>query len=111
MSKNKIRSAIDNLEPIPAAVEKLTQILTATIPVSGWSSAQTNGYYTNQITVTGMQASYNPWCDLVVSSAALAESEREAMGKIIEIETFNNYVIARALETPEIDINIRFVGV
>lgn len=111
MAKNKIRSTIDDLKPVPATVEKLTQILTATIPASGWSSTQTNGYYTNQVSVSNMEASYNPWCDLVVTSAALAESEREAMGKIIEIETFNGYVIVRALEKPEININIRFVGV
>lgn len=111
MAKNKIRKTIDELEPVPATVEKLTQILTATIPASRWSNAQTNGYYTNQVPVTGIQASHNPWCDLVITSAELAESEREAMGKIIEIETFDGYVIARALEKPEININVRFVGV
>ena len=58
-----------------------------------------------------MLASYNPYCDLVVTSAALAEDERKAMGQIIEVETFDGYVIARAIEAPTIDLNVRFMGV
>lgn len=96
---------------LSATVDALTQIITATIPASGWSSAQTNGYYTNRVTVAGMLASYNPFCDLVVTSAALAEDERTAMSQIIEIETFDGYVIARAIDAPTININVRFVGV
>ena len=92
-------------------VDALTQILTATITAAGWSATQTDGYYTNQVAVDGMLASYNPFCDLVVTSAALAKDERESMGKIIEVETFDGYVIARALDAPTIDINVRFVGV
>ena len=89
----------------------LTQILTATINASGWSSSKTNGYYTNRVSVPGMLASYNPFCDLVVTSATLADAERTAMSSIIEIETFDGYVIARALEAPKTSINVRFVGV
>lgn len=96
---------------LSATVDALTQVLTATITAAGWSSAQTNGYYTNRVTVAGMLASYNPYCDLVVTSAALAEDERKAIGQIIEVETFDGYVIARALDAPTIDINVRFVGV
>ena len=96
---------------LSTTVDTLTQVLTATITATGWSSAQTNGYYTNRVTVAGMLASYNPYCDLVVTSAALAEDERIAMGQIIEVETFDGYVIARALEAPTIDLNVRFVGV
>ena len=92
-------------------VDALTQVLTATITAAGWSTGQTDGYYTNQVAVEGMLSSYNPFCDLVVTSAALADDERTAMGQIIEIETFDGYVIARALDAPTIDINVRFVGV
>ena len=82
------------------------------VPVSGWSAeVNSEGWYTNQVTVDGMLASYNPFCDLVVTSAALATDERTAMGQIIEVETFDGYVIARALEVPEIDLNVRFMGV
>ena len=105
---NAVQQQVDALF---TTVDALTQILTATITAAGWSATQTAGYYTNQVTVDGMLASYNPFCDLVVTSAALAEAEREAIGKIIEIETFNGYVIARALEVPTTSINVRFMGV
>ena len=96
---------------LSTTVDVLTQVLTATITAAGWSTGQTDGYYTNQVAVEGMLASYNPYCDLVVTSAALAEDERKAMGQIIEVETFDGYVIARALEAPTIDLNVRFMGV
>ena len=92
-------------------VDALTQVLTATITAAGWSTGQTDGYYTNQVAVEGMLSSYNPFCDLVVTSAALATDERTAMGQIIEVDTFDGYVIARALEAPTIDLNVRFMGV
>ena len=82
------------------------------VPVSGWSAeVNSEGWYTNQVTVDGMLASYNPFCDLVVTSATLADAERTAMSSIIEIETFDGYVIARALEVPKTSIKVRFVGV
>lgn len=96
---------------LSTTVDALTQVLTATITAAGWSTEQTDGYYTNQVAVEGMLSSYNPFCGLVVTSAALAEDERTAMGQIIEIETFDGYVIARALEAPTIDLNVRFMGV
>ena len=92
-------------------VDALTQVLTATITAAGWSTGQTDGYYTNQVAVEGMLSSYNPFCDLVVTSATLAADERTAMGQIIEVDTFDGYVIARALEAPTIDLNVRFMGV
>ncbi len=94
------------------AFERAVQVLTAVIPALGWSAAaNTDGWYTNQVTVPEMRAVYNPVLDLVITSAALAEDERAAFGLIMECETFDGYVIARALEVPEININVRFVGV
>lgn len=89
----------------------ITQKLLATIPASGWSATPTNGWLTNQVSVSGMLSSYEPALDLRVTSAALAEAEREALGLIMEVETFDGYVIARALEAPKIDLNVRFMGV
>lgn len=108
---NAFNALQQQVDALFTTVDALTQVLTATITAAGWSSAQTNGYYTNRVTVAGMLASYNPYCDLVVTSAALAEDERKAMGQIIEVETFDGYVIARALEAPTIDLNVRFMGV
>lgn len=108
---NAFNALQQQVDALFATVDTLTQVLTATITATGWSAAQTDGYYTNQVTVDGMLASYNPFCDLVVTSAALAEAERTAMGQIIEVETFDGYVIARAIDTPTININVRFMGV
>ena len=108
---NAFNAVQQQVDALFTTVDALTQILTATITTAGWSTTQTEGYYTNQVTVDGMLASYNPFCDLVVTSAALAEDERTAMGQIIEVETFDGYVIARALEAPTIDLNVRFMGV
>lgn len=103
-------TANSNISALQTTTNQMLQVLTATFTVAGWSSTQTNGYYTNQVTVANMKAAYNPYCDLVITSASVAESEREGMGKIIEIETFDGYVIARAIEKPEIALNVRFLG-
>ena len=108
---NAFNAVQQQVDALFTTVDALTQILTVTITAAGWSATQTDGYYTNQVAVEGMLASYNPYCDLVVTSAALAEDERKAMGQIIEVETFDGYVIARALEAPTIDLNVRFMGV
>ena len=108
---NAFNALQQQVDALFATVDTLTQVLTATITAAGWSTGQTDGYYTNQVAVEGMLASYNPFCDLVVTSAALAEDERTAMGQIIEIETFDGYVIARAIDAPTVNINVRFVGV
>lgn len=93
------------------AFNKAVQILKATVPASGWSSAMTNGWYTNRVNVSAMKAVYNPLLDLVITNAALAEDERAAFGLIMEAETFDGYVIFRALDKPDISFNVRFVGV
>lgn len=84
--------------------------LEATILASNWSTSTTNGYYTNQVNVMGIKAAYNPQVDLIITSAELAEDERSAMGQIIEAETFDGYVIFRALEAPTINLNVKFFG-
>ena len=58
-----------------------------------------------------MKAVYNPLLDLVITNATLAEDERAAFGLIMEAETFDGYVIFRALDKPDISFNVRFVGV
>ena len=108
---NAFNALQQQVDALFTTVDALTQVLTATITAAGWSTGQTDGYYTNQVAVEGMLSSYNPFCDLVVTSATLAEDERTAMGQIIEVETFDGYVIARAIDAPTININVRFVGV
>lgn len=94
------------------ALERNVQILAATVPVSGWTTAPTSaGWYENQVNVAGMKAVYNPLLDLVITNAALAEDERAAFGLIMEAETFDGHVVFRVLDVPDISLNVRFVGV
>ena len=84
---------------------------TVSVPASGWSTTTTNGWYTNQVTVSGMKAVYNPIASVVVSSAATASLESVQFGKIKEIETFDGYIICRAPNTLTEDITVRLAGV
>lgn len=84
---------------------------TITIPLSGWSSAATNGWYTNQITVAGMSVNYNPYADVVYTSATTVADEDTAFGCIKEIETADGYILAKAVEKPTINVNVRLMGV
>lgn len=81
------------------------------VPVSGWSSSQTNGWYTNRITVSGMKSVFNPIATLVITSAALVDDEQSAFSAIKEIQTYDGYIICRALDVPDTSINIKLTGV
>lgn len=106
---NSDNSARFGAETPAEGFARLGQILTATFPVNGWKA---NGnWQENRVNVSGMKAAYNPFLDVVITSAATAEDERAAFGCIIECETFDGYVIARALDVPDISINVRFLGV
>lgn len=82
-----------------------------TILFSNWSAATANGLYENQVTVPGMLEVYEPWVDVVYTSAETMEDDDAAFACIKEIETFDGYIIARALELPEQDITVRLRGV
>lgn len=101
-----------NADTPSAAFKRMAQSVKATIPASGWSNTpDADGWYTNQVTVSGMKEVYNPLMDLEITSSALAEDEKAAFGCIIECETFDGYVIARCLDVPDVDVNVRFTGV
>lgn len=84
---------------------------TVSVPASGWSTTTTNGWYTNQVTVSGMKAVYNPIASVVVSSASTANSESGQFSKIKEIETFDGYIICRAVSAPSESFSMRLAGV
>lgn len=84
---------------------------TVTIPQSGWSSSQTNGYYTNRVTVSGMKAVYNPIVALKITSADVSVEEKVAFGAIDKVETYNGYIILYASTIPDSTINLRLKGV
>ena len=102
-----VDEAITNL-----GVDKLTKNWgIITIPVSGWSSTQTDGWYTNQVAVTDMTADYNPYADVVYTSSATVSDEDSAFSCIKEIETGAGIIIAKAIELPTIDVKIRLMGI
>lgn len=91
--------------------EMLVKEWSVSVPKSGWSSSKTNGWYTNQITVPGMKAVYNPIATVVLTSATLADDEQSAFSAIKQIETFDGYIICRAIDVPDSSINIKLTGV
>ena len=91
--------------------EMLVKEWSVSVPKSGWSSSKTNGWYTNQITVSGMKAVYNPIATVVLTSATLADDEQSAFSAIKQIETFDGYIICRAIDVPDSSINIKLTGV
>lgn len=90
---------------------QLVKEWSVSVPKSGWSASQTNGWYTNQITVSGMKAVFNPIATLVITSASVADDEQSAFSAIKEIQTYDGYIICRALDVPDTSINIKLTGV
>lgn len=82
-----------------------------TLLLSGWSSAQVNGLYENRVNISGMLAAFDPWVDVVYTSAATMDDDDSAFAVIKEIETFDGYIIARAKEKPDQNIVLRVRGV
>lgn len=80
------------------------------ITSAGWSSAVTDGYYTQQISVTGMTADYYPDAIPSYTSAAVKDSEKEAWGQIDEIETVADAIIAKATSPPSVDLSFVLHG-
>lgn len=98
---------------LPAeAFEKIANEWIVNIPLASWSaSADSAGWFTNRITVSGMKAVYNPLAVLVISSAAKCDDEQSAWAVIKEIITEDGAIVCHALEKPEMAINIRLSGV
>lgn len=84
---------------------------TFTIPLSGWSSSTSNGWYTYRIDIPGMKAAFNPFVDVLYESGATANEVSASFVVIKEIETFDGYVICKAVERPAVTIKIRITGV
>lgn len=82
-----------------------------TILLSGWSTIAVNGLYENKVTVPGMLEVYEPWVDMVYTAASTMEDDDAAFACVKEIETYDGYIIAKALELPEQDITVRLRGV
>lgn len=104
------RYGLDDATP-SQGFEMLVKEWTVEVPVSGWSSSTTDGWYTNQITVDGMKSVFNPIATLIITSADLVDDEQAAFAAIKEIETFDGYIVCKASFTPDRALNIRLAGV
>lgn len=82
-----------------------------TLLASGWSSEATDGYYTQQLTISGMSADYYPTVIPVYSSATAKDDEKSAFGQLDFIETISGAIVAYATEPPTVDIKFNLVGV
>lgn len=78
---------------------------------SGWSSSTTNGYYTNKVTVEGVQASHTPIFGLAATTADKLEAAKTALAVIERMTTYDGYVVFLASEIPDDDVKIRIKGV
>lgn len=80
------------------------------IATSDWTTSKnSDGWYTVTKNLDGIKSTYNPIGSVKITSAELAEAERTAMSKIIEIETLNGSIICKALELPETTITIKLM--
>lgn len=82
------------------------------IPSANWSSSTDDkGFFTNKVTVADMKSEYEPCPCVEYTSAEMVDEEDYASGQIKEILTYDGYIIARAVEPPDIDVTVRFIGV
>ena len=85
-----------------------TFILTA----AGWSSAvNSEGYYTQEISIDGMSEQYYPSVVPVYSSSAARDDEKFAFGQVDMIDTADGKIVAKATEVPEYSVSFVLVGV
>lgn len=94
------------------ALELLTKEWTVSVATSSWSSAANSaGWYTATISVSGMKSVYNPLATLVVSSATLVDDEQAAWGLVKEIITADGSITLRATDKPDVALKIKLSGV
>ena len=88
------------------------QEILATIPASGWSTEpDTDGWYTNQVAIEDMKEAYSPLMLLIPTSKEIVGEEQADFALIAICDTYDGYIIAKATDVPENDLNVRFMGV
>ena len=94
------------------ALKMLTKEWQVSVSADGWSAeADSEGWYTNQVNVEGMKEVYNPIATLRAISPESVDDEQSAFSAIKQIETFDGYIICRAIDVPDSSINIKLTGV
>ena len=84
---------------------------TATLTADGWEG--TKAPYTQTVTVSGMQSSYEPIADVELSDTlATRESQLSAWGKVSLITTSNGSITAYAdVSKPNVDLSVKLLVV
>ena len=93
------------------AFEAMVNTWSIVVLVSGWSFSATDGFYTNQVNVEGVKSIFNPIWYLNDTNAATLEDTISAFTQINVMETYDGYVIFKAMEKPSVDVPIGIRGV
>ena len=85
---------------------------TFTLTAAGWSSAvNSEGYYTQEISIDGMSEQYYPSIIPAYASKASAAEEKVVWGSMPPFKTSNGKITAMIEEAPSISISFVMVGV
>lgn len=101
-----------NVEEPDDAFKVLVKEWNVIVQASNWSSsANSEGYYTNTISVTGMRSNFTPIFALNDTNAATIDDSISAFAELKRMTTANGSVTFLALDKPDINIPVRIKGV
>lgn len=101
-----------NVDEPDDAFKALVKEWNIIVQASNWSSsANSEGYYTNTISVTGMRSSFTPIFALNDTNAATIDDSISAFAELKRMTTANGSVTFLALDKPDINIPVRIKGV
>lgn len=85
---------------------------TFALTADGWSAnPDSEGYYTQEISIPGMRAEYYPTMIPVYSATETKDDEKAAVGVVDRIVTINGAIKAMAIDVPETSFEFMLVGV
>lgn len=94
------------------AFNLLGRDMVVNVPAAGWSSsANEDGYFTNQVEAVGMKESHNPIFAMEPVSANLLDDAKDAFSEVEGMSTFDGYVVFKAVDVPSADVLVRIKGV
>lgn len=101
-----------NVDEPDDAFKALVKEWNVIVQASNWSSsANSEGYYTNTISVTGMRSNFTPIFALNDTNVATIDDSISAFAELKRMTTANGSVTFLALDKPDINIPVRIKGV
>lgn len=101
-----------NVDEPDDAFKALVKEWNVIVQASNWSSAaNSDGYYTNTISVTGMRSNFTPIFALNDTNAETIDDSISAFAELKRMTTANGSVTFLALDKPDINIPVRIKGV